>query len=129
MRRRYSTVFLGLGAAALTLALTARLLPNHEPRRAGPQTLQEALAIVEGRGLHHASDEAGGVPVHHLIVSELPLAPERARLLRLDPTHPCWAGTVSIRDDWRTQMPNYDPACSAVWGELFVFGDPVLVKA
>jgi hypothetical protein len=117
--------------AVAVLAVAAGVWPRSaEPgRQPGPRTVDEAAAVAEALGLYWATGDHGGVMRHHLVVSEMPLTRERVGNLRInDPTHPCWAGTVELCDPWRTMMANYDPACSLVWGELFVYGDPHLIS-
>lgn len=125
MRTRLTTVAIVLGGV---LALTAGLLASGLRRPPGPRTLPEAIAVVEARGLYWVSDEPGGIPGARVTVSDRPLTAMQARCIRLkDPQHPAWLGTVAIFTNWRANLPNYDPACSAIWGELFVYGDPRVI--
>jgi hypothetical protein len=127
--RRYDRILFGLTAAAVIAFLIAipSLNGGRVPR--GPQTLQEAAAIAEELGLYHRSDKADGTLWDRIIVSEIPLSFERASQVCInDPSRPCLAGTVAIYAGWDKLWPNADPACSAVWGELFVYGDPQLIR-
>jgi len=110
------------------LALTVRRLSMDRPGYRGPHTLQDAGRIAESLGLFHRSDTAEGVPTCRLIVSETPLTFERAGAIVLrEPTHPSLLGTVAVYSGAHAMGMNYDPTCSAIWGDLFVYGDPAVI--
>jgi hypothetical protein len=59
----------------------------------------------------------------------MPVSVDRAGRLRLHvPRHACWTGTIVVYQPARYMLPNYDPYYSIYWGELFVYGDPVLIE-
>ena len=79
--------------------------------------------------LYWATDHPSGKPTNGIVVSEMPLTREAVSKLRVnDPHHIGWIGTLIIRNNWERCMPNYDPDSSGVWGELFVYGDPRLIR-
>jgi hypothetical protein len=96
----------------------------------GPRSLDEAVAIAARAGFCCRGDTETGVPDGRLVISELPLTWQRANGVRLsDPYHPCWAGTVAVyarRGSFN--QANFDPARAARWGNLFVYGDPVVIQ-
>jgi hypothetical protein len=123
-RYRYGTVTL----FALLAVLAIRLLwSENTPRE--PQTIDEAVSLARAMGLYAIHD--GGEPTtgKNIIVSETPLTWEEAGGVCVSrPINPYWIGKVRIYTGWQAMMPNYDPRCSVVWGELFVYGDPQLVE-
>lgn len=117
-----------VGAAMLILLLMASPLVRSVQRRGGPEMLEDAAEIAGAQGLYCASDSVGGFLSTRLVVSETPLSWHRAARTVLDPKHPSMAGTVAVYYKRPGMVEcNYDPSCSAVWGELFVFGDPRLI--
>src|SRR5438270_12960703 len=125
MRTRiWNTTFLAMSLAVLALVLAGPLsLSARKPP--GPRTAAEVAATAEQLGLYLVPDGTTGGRV---ILAEQPLTLERAATLWLhSPQHPRWIGTVAVYAGWRGMMDNYDPACSAVWGEFFVYGDPDLI--
>jgi hypothetical protein len=96
---------------------------------AGPETMQEVVRVAEEKGLYFCSDRRDGEIANRLVISDRPLTCQRANFVRFNaPDHPCWIGTVALCYPWRNNMANYDPECSAVWGEMFVYGDPEIIR-
>jgi hypothetical protein len=112
-----------LSAVVLVLSSTCRALLTDTTRR-DPRTLAEAAQVAEQLSLFCRVD---GVEGGRLIVSETPLTQKRCAEARLDPRYSGWRGTIAVYPNWQTMMPMYDPMCSAVWGELFLYGDPRLI--
>jgi hypothetical protein len=127
MRRSHVNLFIGLSMGSLALLAAVRPLLPSEPGPHGPRTLQEAIAAAEALGLCWGTDECGGVPYARVVVSEFPVTWERACGVVLDPARPCWVGTVAIWPKGRQLVPMHDPARCALWGDLFVYGDPELI--
>ncbi len=95
----------------------------------GPQSLGDALAIADALGFYHGTDDARNVPTTRIVVSDFPVTRDRAGRLRVNvPHHPCWHGTVAVFRGPQQMYGNYDPHCSVFWGDLFVYGDPVLIE-
>jgi hypothetical protein len=122
------TALLILGAVMVVLlSLVQPLLMSFGIGR-GPRTVKDVVRVAEEQGLYCLTDEPRGIPDHRLVVSETPLTRERICGLSVpNPQRPCWRGTVSIYAGWQQLMGIYDPDCSAIWGELFVYGDPQLI--
>jgi hypothetical protein len=100
----------------------------HPSRADGPATLAEVVRIADEVGLHHASDRKDGVLLHTVVLAEAPVSAGQACLLRVgDPHHPCWIGRVTVARGWKSRIDNHVPGHSAVWGEMFVFGDPAVI--
>ena len=103
-------------------------LPDFRPR-SGPQTLAELIAIAEARGLYYGSDQRMDGPIGRLVISETPVTRNRAGRVRINaPLHPCWINTVAVYFPVGQMMTNYDPQCSVIWGNMFVYGDPALIE-
>ncbi len=129
MFRAHLSRLICLGATAVVILLVARPYLQSEPRRPGPRTLQEAIALAGQKGLSWGTDEYDGHPVTRIVISELPVTTARCQRLYLHPSCPGWAGTVSVYANWRLLIADaYDPEHSAIWGELFVYGDPSLIE-
>ena len=103
---------------------------RHVP--AGPMSPGEIVPIASGLGLHWSGCPSDSWPYNHVIVSDQPLTTDR--LDRLNVHHPDferWRGIVSISPcAGQVLQSNFDPAHSeryAVWGRLFVYGDPELI--
>lgn len=95
----------------------------------GPKTLKEVEELARRLGLYCCGDRADGSVRNRLVLSEFPLTPERAHDLRFNqPTSPNWIGTVTVSINPRSYLPSFLPGRSLVWGELFVFGDPELIR-
>ncbi len=96
-----------------------------------PGTIHEAVAIAHAKGFCCISDELNGIPRGILVVSKMPLTREQAADLRVNsPGHPGWRGVVKIYGNRNGIGPklNYDPTCSVFWGDLFVYGDPEVIR-
>jgi hypothetical protein len=119
-----------VGAAVIAVALLGGVLLRSGVRRSHPQTLYDAVEIAEALGLYHCSDALAGRLNSRVIISELPLTWERAAGTPLHPDHPCLVWTVAVYYDPNRQWAdaNYVPAYSAIWGDLFIFGDPRLIE-
>ncbi len=122
------TRLIGLGATAVLVLLVARPYLQSEPSRPGPKTLQEAIALSRQKGLSWGTDEYNGRPQTRIVISELPVTVARCQRLYLGSDRPTWAATVAVYADWRRLISCYDPERSAIWGELFVYGDPLLIE-
>jgi hypothetical protein len=127
MSHKALTVLIVLAAvpvAALVVIPGLSGRPSH-----GPRTIEEAMEVACAHGLYWATDDPSGIPTNGVVVSEVPLTREAVSKLRVnDPRHCGWIGTLTIRNNWEKCMPNYDPECSGVWGELFVYGDARLIR-
>ena len=129
LRYHRTSVSVALGVVIIAVVVAGWTYSSCTVPRRGPQNIQEAIGIAQNSGLYWGSDERDCVPVYYLVMSEFPVTRERAGDLRMnDPGHPGWVGTVRLYSPWQSMLPNYDPACSAVWGEFFIYGDPRLVK-
>jgi hypothetical protein len=114
-----------LAVAALGYMMTR----DNRPRRVGPASLQEVMRIADAAGLYHRSDEAEGRVTIRLIVSEYPVTFDRANMLHFgDTTHSCWTGTVAACLPWRDYIVYKDDEYGVIWGEVFLFGDPQLIR-
>jgi hypothetical protein len=128
MRQHILILFVGLCTTGMILALGLWPL-RPDTKRQGPRTLEEAMAAADKLGLYRLADETEGALNRRLVVSESPLTRERAAQLRLnDFRGHRWIGTATIYTGWESMMPNFDPACSAVWGNLFIYGDPDVIR-
>ncbi len=118
------------GAGFLVEVLLYCCLPVWDSRPpAGPATLQEVAQLARAAGLEHGPDHRSGVVGHRLVVSDRPVTWQRAGLLRMNsPHHPGWAGTVVICCPYRPFLPNFDPDFSVLWGRMFVYGDPEIIR-
>jgi hypothetical protein len=113
----------------LYLGLILAIVLWWKARPDGPRTIQEAVAIARQKGLCCVGDCKDGCTNNHAVVSAVPLTWEQANSLRTNnPLGSEWVGAVRIYPRWRGMMDNYDPRCSVVWGELFVYGDPQLIE-
>jgi hypothetical protein len=118
------------GAAVVAVMLLGGLLLRSNVRRSHPQTMCDAVEIAETLGLYHCSDALGGHLYARVIISELPLSWERAAGISLRCNHPCLLGAVAVYYDPHRHWANanYVPGYSAIWGDLFIFGDPWLIE-
>jgi hypothetical protein len=114
-----------LSASAVALPVALRALRTDAERRA-PESLDEAIEVADTLGLFYRYDGGGA---SCLLVSERGL-PDPAIGPRMNnASHPFWIGTVAIYTGAQSMwQANYDPTCSLVWGNLFVYGDPDLIK-
>ena len=120
---------LGIGVIVILLFAAAWRGPPLQLCPNGPRTLHEVVEIARQLGLYSTGDLEGGKINHRLLVTEYPLGQARFRDFRLrDLSDPCWIGVVDVRLKWREMMPNYSPGRTVVWGELFVIGDPELIR-
>jgi hypothetical protein len=110
-------------AVALYFALSVTL------RDPGPRTLEDVIPLAEHLGLYWRHDSWHGTPGTRLIVSTRPVRWEEAhRLLSGRPERPEWVGVVSVYTVWRGMTGNFVPGRTVIWGELFVCGDPELIR-
>jgi hypothetical protein len=127
MFRRHLVALAGLSTAAAVVFTL--LCSRSDPRSPGPQNLEDVAQIAGELGLYQRSDDLSGKVTHRLVVSDLPLTFERASELRFgDPAHPCWRGTVEACIPWKMYQSFADPEYGVVWGEIFLFGDPALIR-
>ena len=128
MHTRHFNVYFGLGVGVLAAVLAA----NHWSTRAlpfPPRTVHEAVAMAGTLGFFCSSDEPDGVPRNGLVVSDRALTREALAELHMNsPRDPCWIGVARVSGNWRSFMANYDPSCAVIWGELFVYGDPEVIR-
>jgi hypothetical protein len=129
MFRRQLLPMIGcVAATTLLLALCHSLSPGRNAP-AGPKSLHEAAQIANALGLHHRSDIFNGEVTCRLIISTTPLTFERANCMHIgDPDHPCWHGTVAVCAAWKDYRYLADPDHGVVWGEVFLYGDPALIR-
>jgi hypothetical protein len=114
------------GGLVLQIAVFLRYGPRTP---AGPQSLQDAARLVEEEGLYWMSPHRSNEMRERLIVSDRPVSWEQANLVRFSaPQHPCWRGVVALCYPAHSYLMNYDADHSAVWGKLFVYGDPELIQ-
>jgi hypothetical protein len=121
------TVF-GVAAVGLLALSSAR---NHlsPPKPPGPRTLQEVAQIAEKLGLHYCSDRFSGEITGRLVVSDHPIIYERANCVLFGVAdHPCWRGTVAASIPSRCFARYHDPEHGVIWGEVFLYGDPALIR-
>ena len=99
------------------------------PEQAGPQTLEEAIALASSQGLCCLRDNPPAPAGLAVTVSEQPLTWEEANGLWLhDPDRGRWRGAVRVFVARGICATNFDPACSALWGKMFVYGDPAVIE-
>ena len=128
MRTRSICICIAISAGALVTLAIIRT-PGTGGWEGTPQTIQQATETADRLGFCRTSDECDGVPRHGLVVSDRPLTRVQLAELRLTaPQHPGWVGVARVYRDWRSLIGSYDPTCSVVWGELFVFGDPRVIR-
>jgi hypothetical protein len=117
----------GFGTAALLL-LAHGWTRSAPP--AGPRSLEEVARLAADMGLHYRSDRLNGELACRLVVSNWPITHERANSVRFgEADHPCWQGTVAVSTPWHCFGRYGDPDHGVVWGEVFLFGDPALIRA
>jgi hypothetical protein len=119
-----------VGAAVLAVTLLGGVLLRSGVRRPHPQTMCDAVEIAEALGLYHCSDVLAGHLNSRVIISEISLIWERAAGIPLRCNHPCLVGAVAVYYDPNRHWANanYVPGYSAIWGDLFIFGDPWLIE-
>jgi hypothetical protein len=116
-------------AAVLMLAFGYSLTPGRKAPPPGPKSLHEAGQIARTLGLHHRSDILTGEVTFRLIISTEPVTFELANGLHFgDINNPCWQNTVAACVPWNAYPYLADPANGVVWGEVFLFGDPALIR-
>jgi hypothetical protein len=99
------------------------------PSVPGPETMGEVMRAAEKAGLYARSDRHDGLVIHRLVVSDRPIDYLRANLVRFGvPNHHSWRGTVAVSWDARPNTANFDADCSTVWGDMFVYGDPAIIR-
>lgn len=128
MFRRHLLLIAGCAAAALLLGFCYSLSRgrNAPPE---PKSLDEVAQTATNLGLHHRSDALSGEVQIRLVISTRPLTFERANSLKLGtPNHPCWQNTVAACSPWHDYLYLVDPDHGVVWGEVFLFGDPALIR-
>jgi hypothetical protein len=107
---------------------------SHATLRPEAQRLTPAqvIAIADALNLCWVGDGPQDRPECKLILSELPIGPDRQALLNINqPLRAAWRGTVAIYLGRAGMMrANGDPEHPeryAVWGDAFVCGDPELI--
>jgi hypothetical protein len=127
--RRDSFPVIGIGGA-LALCVALCYVARREPLQStGPESLDEVAVIADNLGLHYRSDLKSGEVINRLVMSHYPLTFERANALRVgDSQHPCWQGTVVACHPSRCFKYLTEPDYGVVWGDVFLFGDPELIR-
>jgi hypothetical protein len=130
-------LWIALGSVAFCglVAVLLRSEPDtpSQHHRALPATLEEVMAVAEARHLYCAGDPPDRQPEDTLFVSVEPVSSERHTHLILADTHfRHWRGVVRVsRYGSKLFASNSNPAhperC-ALWGDLFVYGDPELIE-
>jgi hypothetical protein len=129
-----STLFVGLAA------VNPGVMNWHGER--SPAAREEAhrrecarvIGIADALNLYWVADPPDCRMGCRLLVSELPIAPDRQDRLHLhNPEFERWRGTVAVYVGRASiTADNYDadhPERHAVWGDSFVWGDPELIRA
>ena len=130
MRRR-SIIAVGC-TISVSLALAYPLIKlrgdtaQHSPR-------ESIIGVAAALKLHWVGDGPQDRPQCKLILSELPIGPDRLAHLNIhQPAHDAWHGTVAVYvGQPRMLHTNGDPDCPdrvAIWCDSFVCGDPVLIE-
>lgn len=116
-------------AVGVIAALVAGLAVYHYYRtNAGPQNLEDVVLAAREKGLHWRSEWSESRITHRLILSARPLTPARlARLSSADITDPVWRGSVLVCPSTDVDPNLKVPGRTAVWGEVFLFGDPTMI--
>jgi hypothetical protein len=128
MFRRHLLPIAGVSAAVL-LAFWYSHSPGRKAPPLGPKSLHEAGQIARNLGLHCRSDALDGAVLIRLVISSNPLTYERANELHFgNPGHPCWRDTVAASTPRDAYPYLADDVHGVVWGEVFLYGDPVLIQ-
>ena len=128
--REYGTMLCVSSCMVLVLTLAAvRAFKPTEDRPTYPRSVKEIVPIAQDLGLYCQSDRADGGLENRLVVSEVPLSLEQVNFLRFgDPRHACWAGVVAVSWPGRAYVDYSSPEHGLFWGDLFIFGDPTLIR-
>jgi hypothetical protein len=124
-----ATRFGALAFAALVFTTAGWYGWRGQIRPRGPATLEEVVGLAEQAGLYSYGDRPEGAIGCRLVVSEFPLSAEHACDLRMEvQSHPRWIGSVAVCRPWRSFLPNYVAGRTVIWGELFIIGDPEVIR-
>jgi hypothetical protein len=130
--RKLRPILLPLLALCLGVGLEVALFCVWSTRPStpdGPATLHEVAELAERMGLYCRSDNIDGVVRNRLLVSRSPLTHLAANQVVFGaPRKRCWQGVVAVCRPWRGYVSNFDPGYSAVWGNLFLYGDPDVIR-
>jgi hypothetical protein len=119
---------LPIACAAATAALLVAIAYGSQFRR-GPSTLPEVVQAADRMGLYHYAEPGPGSTLTSLILSETPLTREQIQSLWLGHLgDPSWAGCLYVVPRGNVQLMIEDPAPTALWGEMLVYGDPDLAR-
>lgn len=121
MRYAFIALAATIGLALVGLPLSAQRRPS-----AGPRSLAEVVALAEANGLYCTKTPQDDPNAKHVIVSTMPLDDDEAALVSLSIARD---GIASCYLAWGSADVHFDPAKSAFWGDMFVHGDPAVVKA
>jgi hypothetical protein len=124
-RHLFVPLVCALAGVAVALPLTMGALRTDAGRRA-PESLAEVAEVAVELGLFYRYDGPAAQCCLIISATEMPTTSPPAPRMN-NPTHPFWFGTVAIYTRASAMLANYDPACSLVWGTLFVYGDPDLI--
>jgi hypothetical protein len=111
------------------------VLPGEESpsqQTTGPTTAEEVIATAEFLGLHCTAQPPGrGLTIATIYISDHPLQSGTTDFWMHDRDPQIWRGIVRVsvldRSGYRA---NYDPSHAdhfAMWGEMFLYGDPELI--
>jgi hypothetical protein len=136
---RWPLIALGCVALCGSTSLACWLVPPAPEatypfphKTVGPASIEDVTPIASALRLHWLGSPSVATSQSNVIISEEPLTHERLDCLHLHhPDFGRWRGVVSISLHGRKRMAsNFDPAHPerfALWGELFVYGDPELI--
>ena len=136
MRKGLNGSLVAACAGILVLAVACkqyRAAASSLQTRPGPQSLGEVIQLAKGMQLHCRSDSRAGYPTGKVFLSEWPLSYENTQRLHMHGSDDRpWIGTVAacLHAEELYSM-NYDPEYperTALWGSLFLYGDPVLIR-
>jgi len=109
-----------LAVVLVGLPIAVSWKPASEPR-----TLADVIASADRKGLYWTSVPIDDPYARRLIVSAMPLDEDAAGLVNLSFATD---GVASCYIAWDSVRIHYDPHQSAFWGDIFVHGDPAIVK-
>ncbi len=109
-----------------TLVAVGMTFAHQSSVRPGPRSIAEVVAAAEKHGFVCTTETSGDRTSNRVVISYKPLDEDEAATVNISSPR---AGVASCYFAWGCARVHNEPANSAFWGDMFLYGDPDIVAA